>query len=143
MINKSKAFSSFSVDSIPEAKKFYGDTLGLDVTEQPEGLKLEIGGLQVFLYPKEGHEPATFTVLNFPVKNVEETVDELTDAGITFEQYTGGIETDEKGIFRGDDETGGPTEIAWFADPAGNILSIMTAEYMEEDNKKTATAKAK
>lgn len=141
MINNKQAFSSFSVDDIPAAKEFYGETLGLKATEMPEGLQLEIGGLSVFLYAKDDHEPASFTVLNFPVDDVEKTVDELTDLGVTFEQYEGELKTDEKGIFHGDEETGGPDKIAWFTDPAGNILSVMTAEYMVEDNKKTKAAK--
>ena len=141
MIKKTQAFSSFSVDDIPAAKEFYGETLGLNVAEMPEGLQLEIGGLKVFLYPKDDHEPASFTVLNFPVDDVEKTVDELTDLGVTFEQYEGEMKTDEKGIFHGDEETGGPDQIAWFTDPAGNILSVMAAAYMSEDKTKASAAK--
>lgn len=125
MFENTKAFSSFSVDDLQKARNFYGDTLGLDVSEQPEGLGIhfEKGG-DVFLYPKTSHEPATFTVLNFFVDNVEEAVDELTGKGISFEQYGGEIKTDEKGISRGN---GGPV-IAWFKDPAGNILSVLEAK---------------
>jgi len=143
MINTKQAFSSFSVNDLAEAKEFYGDTLGLDVAEMPEGLQLTIGGLSVFLYLKEDHEPASFTVLNFPVDNVEKTVDELNGLGITFEQYEGELETDEKGVFHGGKgKGGGPEAIAWFTDPAGNILSVMTAEHMAEDKKKSASAKS-
>jgi len=142
MIDKNNAFSSFSVDDIPEAKKFYGDTLGLKVAEMSEGLQLEIGGLKVFLYAKDDHEPASFTVLNFPVDDVEKTVDKLTDLGVAFEQYDGELKTDEKGIFHSDEETGGPPAIAWFADPAGNILSVMTAKYVAEDEKKSKAARS-
>ncbi len=142
MIKKTQAFSSFSVDDIPAAKEFYGETLGLNVAEMPEGLQLEIGGLKVFLYPKEDHEPASFTVLNFPVDDVEKTVDELTDLGVTFEQYEGEIATDEKGIFHGGEENGGgPDKIAWFTDPAGNILSIVEGESASEDKTKASAAK--
>ena len=125
MFENTKAFSSFSVDDLAAAKDFYGGTLGLDVSEQPEGLgiHLEKGG-DIFLYPKNNHEPATFTVLNFFVDNVERAVDELNGKGVSFEQYGGEIKTDEKGISRGN---GGPV-IAWFKDPAGNILSVVEAD---------------
>jgi len=116
-----KAFSGFSVDDLQKAKKFYTETLGMEVTEQKEGLALNInGGLPVFIYPKPNHAPATFTILNFKVANTEAAVDELTRRGIQFEHYDGPIATDEKGIFKGN----GPT-IAWFKDPAGNILSVL------------------
>lgn len=122
MFEDTKAFSSFSVDDVRKAKDFYGGTLGLDVSEQPEGLGIHLdSGGDIFLYPKSNHEPATFTVLNFFVDNVEKAVDELNGKGITFEQYGGDIKTDEKGISR---DNGGPT-IAWFKDPAGNILSVV------------------
>jgi catechol 2,3-dioxygenase-like lactoylglutathione lyase family enzyme len=144
MINNTNAFSSFSVNDISKAKEFYGGTLGLGVTEMPEGLSIEIGGNKVFLYPKEDHRPASFTVLNFPVDDVEATVDELTAAGVTFEQYTGEIETDEKGIFYGgagsEGKGGGPDKIAWFTDPAGNILSIVEGEFVSEKDEKSASA---
>ena len=120
MFKDTHAFSGFSVDDIPRAKQFYGETLGLNVTDEMDALALHLGGGgNVFLYPKENHVPATFTVLNFPVADVEEAVDRLTAAGVTFERYDG-IESDEKGIHRGE----GPT-IAWFKDPAGNILSVL------------------
>jgi len=122
MFKDTKAVSSFSVNDLQKAKKFYGETLGLDVTEGSMGI-LNItlaGGGKIFVYPKPNHTPATFTVLNFPVADVEKTVDELTALGITFEHYDGQIKTDEKGIVRG----GGPV-IAWFKDPAGNVLSVL------------------
>jgi len=121
MFKDTKAFSGFSVDDIPRAKQFYGETLGLNVTEEHGMLMLHLaGGATVLAYPKGNHEPASFTILNFPVPDVEEAVDRLTEAGVPFEHYEGDIGTDEKGIFRGE----GPT-IAWFRDPAGNILSVL------------------
>ncbi len=120
MFKTNKAFSSFSIDDLQQAKKFYGNTLGLKVSESPEGLELHPGNLDVFLYPKSNHKPASFTVLNFLVDDIEATVDELTKSGVRFEHYEGAIRTDEKGIHR----NGGPT-IAWFKDPAGNILSVV------------------
>lgn len=120
-----KAFSTFSVNDLKEAKEFYGKTLGLKVREEEEGLALEFGGgLNVFIYPKEDHQPATFTVLNFPVDDIDEAVDKLTGLGVGFESYEGEMKTDEKGIFRGKDRGQGPN-IAWFKDPAGNILSVI------------------
>ena len=122
MFEDTQAFSGFSVNDIPRAKQFYGETLGLNVTEQNGMLMLHLaGGGAVLVYPKENHEPATFTILNFPVPDVEATVDRLTETGVPFEHYEGsGLQTDEKGIMRGE----GPT-IAWFKDPAGNILSVL------------------
>jgi catechol 2,3-dioxygenase-like lactoylglutathione lyase family enzyme len=121
MLKESKAFSTYSVDDIPRAEQFYGQTLGLDVADEMDGLVLHLaGGNDVFLYPKDNHEPATFTVLNFPASDVDEAVDRLTEAGVRFEQYEGELQTDEKGVFRGE----GPT-IAWFKDPAGNVLSVI------------------
>ncbi len=121
MFKKSKAFSGFSVDDIAAAKQFYGDTLGVDVTEQDGMLELHLaGGGVVLVYPKPNHAPATYTVLNFPVDNVEQAVDELTAKGVRFEHYEGEMATDAKGIFRGQ----GPV-IAWFQDPAGNIVSVL------------------
>jgi catechol 2,3-dioxygenase-like lactoylglutathione lyase family enzyme len=122
MFKDSKAFSTFAVNDVPKAKQFYGETLGLEVADEMGGLTLKLaGGTAVFVYPKADHTPASFTVLNFPVEDVEAAVDQLTAAGVRFEQYEGEIATDEKGIHR-DDE--GPA-IAWFADPAGNILSVL------------------
>lgn len=121
MFKDAKAFSSFSVNDLKQAKEFYGQTLGLDVKENQEGLELRTGGQSVFLYPKPNHTPASFTVLNFPVDNIETAVDELESLGIRLEHYDlPDMKTDEKGIFRGP----GP-QIAWFKDPAGNILSVL------------------
>ena len=123
ILHDAKAFQSFSVDDIGKARAFYRDTLGLDVAESPMGLELEVGGgSKVFVYPKPDHKPATFTILNFPVDNVDEAVDKLTSTGIRFEQYDlPDIKTDARGIAR---DTEGPA-MAWFKDPAGNILSVM------------------
>jgi catechol 2,3-dioxygenase-like lactoylglutathione lyase family enzyme len=122
MLRDSKAFSTFAVDDVPAAERFYGETLGLGVAGEMGGLRLRLGtGAEVFVYPKADHTPASFTVLNFPVEDVEAAVDRLTAAGVRFEQYEGEIATDEKGIHRGGE---GPT-IAWFKDPAGNILSVL------------------
>jgi catechol 2,3-dioxygenase-like lactoylglutathione lyase family enzyme len=124
MFRDTKAFSTFSVDDVPRARQFYAETLGLNVSEEMGGLGLHLGGGgEVFVYPKDDHTPATFTILNFPVKDVEEAVEQLTNAGVRFEQYEGELQTDEKGIYRGE----GPT-IAWFKDPAGNILSVLEME---------------
>ncbi len=123
MLSNSAAFSGFSVDDIPRAKQFYAETLGLDVSEQNDILTLHLpGGAKVIIYPKgDQHEPANFTILNFPVPNVEDAVRDLTDRGIALERYEGTpTETDELGVFRG----GGPL-IAWFKDPAGNVLSVI------------------
>jgi predicted enzyme related to lactoylglutathione lyase len=124
MLKHSKAFSGFSVNDIEKAKKFYSEILGLDVTDNPMGLiELNIeGGSHIIIYPKPNHVPATFTILNFPVNNIDEAVDELIKKGIQFEQYEAPIKTDEKGICRSDGK--GPN-IAWFKDPAGNILSVL------------------
>jgi catechol 2,3-dioxygenase-like lactoylglutathione lyase family enzyme len=120
MFEHTKAFSGFSVDDIPKAKQFYGETLGLRVTEENGMLTLHIAGdRNTLVYPKEDHTPATFTILNFPVDDVDKTVEELTARGVRFERYEG-FDQDEKGVFRG----GGPL-IAWFKDPAGNILSVI------------------
>jgi catechol 2,3-dioxygenase-like lactoylglutathione lyase family enzyme len=123
MFKDTKAFSGFSVDDVPAAKRFYGETLGLEVSEEMGGLELHLaGGNRIFVYPKDDHVPATFTILNFPVDDVERTVDALTAAGVRFERYDlPGLKTDERGIAR---DPGGPT-IAWFKDPAGNILSVL------------------
>ena len=126
MFSYSNTFSSFSTNSIENIKTFYSQTLGLNVTEDEMGiLTLHLNDdSTAIIYPKGGqHQPATFTVLNFEVDNIDETVDELTNSGVRFEQYSGQIETDEKGIFRSD----GP-QIAWFKDPAGNILSVIQPE---------------
>jgi catechol 2,3-dioxygenase-like lactoylglutathione lyase family enzyme len=120
MFEDTKAFSGFSVDDIPKARQFYGDTLGLRVSEENGLLQLHIAGdRDVLVYPKEDHTPATFTILNFPVDDVEAAVDQLAARGVRFERYEG-VEQDDKGVFRGE----GPL-IAWFKDPAGNILSVL------------------
>ncbi|MGH2736975.1 MAG: VOC family protein [Actinomycetota bacterium] len=125
MFKDTKAFSGFAVDDVPRAKEFYGQTLGLDVTETYGMLSLHIaGGSNVLVYPKPNHVAATFTILNFPVVDVDGAVAELTKRGVQFEIYDeGDLKTDEKGIFRGE----GPN-IAWFKDPAGNILSVLEQE---------------
>lgn len=122
MFKNTKAFSGFSVSDIQKAKEFYSRTLGLEVSEMKGLLFLNIaGGTKILIYPKPNHTPATFTILNFPVDNVEKAVDELTKRGVRFEIYNeADLKTDEKGIFRG----AGP-KIAWFKDPAGNILSVL------------------
>jgi catechol 2,3-dioxygenase-like lactoylglutathione lyase family enzyme len=123
MFKDTKAFSTFSVNDLQKAKDFYGRTLGLEVSEMPEGLQLSIaGGVKIFIYPKPNHTPATFTIVNFPVKDIEKAVDELTKLGVRFEQYDEPIKTDEKGIHR---SGGVGPDIAWFKDPAGNILSVL------------------
>jgi catechol 2,3-dioxygenase-like lactoylglutathione lyase family enzyme len=122
MLENSKAFSGFAAPDIAKEKEFYAKTLGLKVTEEHGLLTLHLaGGNNVLIYPKPDHVPATFTVLNFPVEDVDLAVDELSKSGVRFEKYDGPeIKTDEKGIMRGN----GPT-IAWFKDPAGNILSVL------------------
>ena len=122
LFKEAKSFSSFSVNDLRKAKEFYGDTLGLQVKETPEGLELQTANNVVFLYPKPNHTPASFTVLNFHVDDIEEAVDELKGMGVTLEHYDlPDIKTDEQGIARGPH---GPI-IAWFKDPAGNILSVL------------------
>jgi len=122
MLRESKAFSGFSTDDIEAARAFYSGVLDLEVTEQMGILTLHLGGgHRAIVYPKPDHRPADFTVLNFPVADIEQAVDELTRAGVRFETYEGTpMATDAKGIFRG----GGPL-IAWFTDPAGNVLSVI------------------
>jgi predicted enzyme related to lactoylglutathione lyase len=127
MFKNTKAFSGFSVNDLEKAKDFYQNMLGLDVTLIDMGngngiLELHMaGGSKIIVYPKPNHTPATFTILNFPVGDVEKAVDELTQRGVKFEHYNSEyMKTDEKGIFRG----GGPV-IAWFTDPAGNIMSVI------------------
>jgi catechol 2,3-dioxygenase-like lactoylglutathione lyase family enzyme len=122
MLTESKAFSGFSVDDPEKARRFYEDTLGLRVSdvEMPGLMRLHLGsGADVLVYPKADHTPATFTVLNFPVPDVEQAVDQLTARGVRFEHYEN-PPTDAKGIMR----EGGPL-IAWFTDPAGNVFSVI------------------
>ena len=122
MFKDAETFTSFSTNDLQKANEFYGRTLGLDVSETPEGLQIKLAdGHAIFLYPKSNHEPATYTVLNFQVDNIDEAVDELNKLGISLEHYDlPDLKTDEKGIFRHQ----GP-QIAWFKDPAGNILSVI------------------
>lgn len=125
MLNTNKAFSSFSVNDMQKAKDFYGKTLGVELSSGPEGtLELKLGGgAKALLYPKPNHQPATFTVLNFPVPSVDKAVDDLNQRGVRFEIYNEpNLKTDARGVSRGN----GPT-IAWFKDPAGNILSVLEA----------------
>ena len=122
MFEHTKAFSGFSVDDIPKAKQFYGETLGLRVSEEHGMLHLHLAGdRDTLVYPKDDHTPATFTILNFQVDDIDDAVDQLTARGVRLERYEGS-DQDEKGIFRG----GGPL-IAWFKAPAGNILSVLQA----------------
>ena len=121
MLKDSHAFSGFSTNDIAKAKEFYGPTLGLEVTEENGMLTLVLaGGGRVLIYPKADHVPATFTVLNFPVDDIDGTADKLAAAGVEFERYEGAGQ-DERGIARAY-----PPPIAWFKDPAGNILSVIT-----------------
>jgi len=121
IFKEAKSFSSFSVNDLKAAKEFYGQTLGLDVSETPEGLELHTGDNAIFLYPKPNHAPASFTVLNFKVDDIEATVHELAAIGVTLERYNlPGIKTDDRGIVQNPGH-----QIAWFKDPAGNILSVI------------------
>jgi catechol 2,3-dioxygenase-like lactoylglutathione lyase family enzyme len=120
MFGTTKAFSGFSVNDIAAAKAFYGDTLGLRVSEDHGMLTLHIAGdRDILVYPKPNHTPASYTILNFPVDDIDRAVDELVERGVTFERYEG-MGQDGRGINR----AGGPP-IAWFTDPAGNILSVL------------------
>jgi catechol 2,3-dioxygenase-like lactoylglutathione lyase family enzyme len=121
MFENTKAYSGFAVDDLEKAREFYGETLGLKTSEEEQGaFTLHIAGDRpTLVYPKPDHAPASYTILNFPVDDIGEAVDELTRRGVRFERYDG-FEQDEKGIFRGE----GPL-IAWFKDPAGNILSVI------------------
>ena len=123
MLKNSEAFSGYSVRDLERAKDFYGNVLGLEVSMEEAGLALRVAGRNpVFVYPKDNHEPATYTVLNFPVDDIDKAVDDLVAAGVTFEHYGEGFGQDEKGISR---DPRGPTGIAWFKDPDGNILSVI------------------
>lgn len=133
MLKHSHTFSSYSIDDIGKAKAFYGEVLGLDIRQHPhmeDLLELHLEGRSpVLLYAKKDHAPATFTVLNFPVEDVEKTVDDLTSHGVRFESYDlPGIKTDAKGI----SHSMGP-DIAWFKDPAGNILSVLSPKFMKTE----------
>jgi catechol 2,3-dioxygenase-like lactoylglutathione lyase family enzyme len=120
MFTNTKAFSGFAVDDVDRARTFYADTLGLETSEENGILTLLIAGDRpTIVYPRPGHTPAEYTILNFPVDDIERTVDELTARGVEFERYEG-FDQDDRGIHRG----GGPL-IAWFRDPAGNVLSVL------------------
>ncbi|HLL35118.1 VOC family protein [Streptomyces sp. NPDC052773] len=128
MFGQSQAFSGFSVDDLDAARRFYGDTLGLEVQEAGQGamrmLILSLGsGARVFVYPKDTHTPATFTILNFPVDDIDAAVAELERRGVTLERYPE-FDHDDKGVVRGGGGEG-PAAIAWFTDPAGNVLSVL------------------
>ncbi|HEV3228641.1 MAG TPA: VOC family protein [Solirubrobacteraceae bacterium] len=120
MFASTRAFSGFAVNDLEKARKFYGETLGLETSQEHGLMTLHLAGDRgTLVYPKPGHTPADYTILNFPVEDVEQAVDELASRGVRFERYDG-VEQDERGIFRG----GGPY-IAWFKDPAGNVLSVL------------------
>ena len=122
MLQDSVAYSGFSVNDLAKAKQFYGETLGLKVEENPLGLTLRLAGRNgIFIYQKDNHEPATYTILNFPVEDIAGVARELKTKSVTFEQYAG--MTGEDGIARDPDPT--HPDIAWFRDPAGNFLSIV------------------
>jgi catechol 2,3-dioxygenase-like lactoylglutathione lyase family enzyme len=125
MFKAKTAFSGFSVNDLAKAKNFYTQTLGLEVEDDGVGVRLHLpGGGTVFAYPKRDHQPATFTILNFAVDNIDAAVDDLTSRGVQFEHYDNVPKTDEKGILRGRAANRGP-DIAWFKDPAGNFLSVI------------------
>jgi predicted enzyme related to lactoylglutathione lyase len=120
MFADTKAFSGFAVDDVEKAREFYGETLGIAISEENGMLTLQIAGDRpTLVYPRHGHIPAEYTILNFPVQDIDQAVEELSARGVRMERYEG-IEQDEKGVFRG----GGPY-IAWFKDPAGNVLSVL------------------
>lgn len=126
MFKQANAFSSFSVDDLEAAKTFYGETLGCEVDDSEMGIELRFpSGHTVFIYDKENHEPASFTVLNFPVDDINVAIDSLTEAGIAMERYDSlPGEQDERGVLRGKTAGMGP-DIAWFKDPAGNVLAVL------------------
>jgi catechol 2,3-dioxygenase-like lactoylglutathione lyase family enzyme len=128
MFESSKAFSGFSTDDLEAARRFYGETLGIKVTEDNGLLTLHLddGARPTLVYPKEDHVPATYTILNFPVADIDEAVDALVAKGVEFEKYPGSPQ-DEKGVMRGKAHDMGP-DIAWFKDPAGNILSVLVVD---------------
>ena len=125
MFKARAAFSGFSVDDLAKAQEFYAGILVLKVDKDVMGLTLHLpGGATVYVYSKDNHQPATFTILNFVVDNIDEAVDALAKKGVLFEHYTSGVVTDEKGIARGISSNRGP-DIAWFRDPAGNFVSVL------------------
>ena len=124
MFKPKTAFSGFSVNDLAKAKEFYTQTLGLQVVEEGVGLRLHLpGGGTAFAYPKDDHQPATFTMLDFVVDDIDEAVDELKSRGVSFDRFAG-MPQDEKGIMRGISHNMGP-DIAWFKDPAGNVLAVL------------------
>lgn len=124
-MNYLAAFSGYSSGDIEASKTFYSETLGLDTKENMGGLGFSVNGQQVFIYPKPNHQPATFTVLNFVVPNINEAVDELVGKGVTFDRYNNMPgEQEDRGVMRGKDAGMGPN-IAWFKDPSGNILALV------------------
>jgi catechol 2,3-dioxygenase-like lactoylglutathione lyase family enzyme len=129
MFKNTSAFSSFSVDNLKKAQEFYGNILGLEVSEIPQGLNIKLKDAgTVFVYPKPDHVPATFTILNFVVDDIDKTVDDLNGKGIQLERYDmGEMKPDAKGIYRSASKEDGPT-IAWFKDPAGNVVAILEGE---------------
>jgi catechol 2,3-dioxygenase-like lactoylglutathione lyase family enzyme len=125
MFRPTRAFSGFSVSELAAAKRFYSETLGLRVEDDGVGVRLHLpGGGTVFAYPKRDHQPATFTILNLVVDDIDAAVDELTRRGVEFEHYDNEPKTDDKGILRGRAQNRGP-DIAWFKDPAGNFMSVI------------------
>jgi len=126
MLQAKNAFTGFSVDDLTKAKEFYTQTLGLELASEEMGLRIKLpNGGQVFVYDKPDHSPASFTILNFVVDDIDKAVDDLTDSGVVFERYENmPFEQDKKGIARGRSANMGP-DIAWFKDPAGNILAVL------------------
>jgi catechol 2,3-dioxygenase-like lactoylglutathione lyase family enzyme len=136
MIDKAHAYSAFSVDDIAAARAFYAGTLGLEVADAPlgdpaagvpTGLTLRLGAARVLIYPKPNHQPASYTCLYLPTDDIERAVDELAAKGVRFERYDGAIETDAKGIHRGR----GVSPVAWFEDPAGNVIAVIQQDHRE------------
>jgi catechol 2,3-dioxygenase-like lactoylglutathione lyase family enzyme len=132
MIQTKAAFSGFSVNDLSKAKAFYTDVIGLEVVDEKMGLNFNLpGGGKLFIYEKQNHQPATYTILNFVVDDINKSVDQLVGQGVEIEHYqtetSGGPKTDEKGIARGLSSNMGP-DIAWFKDPSGNVLSVLQVQ---------------
>ncbi len=129
MLKESRAFSGFSVNDLASAEEFYGNVLGIETVRDQMGLQLKItGGNPIFVYQKPDHTPASYTILNFPVANIDQTIDELTAKGVVFEHYDNmPAEQDEKEVLRGEADAGTGPDIAWFKDPAGNVLSVLSS----------------
>ena len=124
MLADTKAYSGFAVDDVDKARKFYGEALGLKTSVEHGLMTLHLAGDRpTLVYPKPDHTPATYTILNFPVDDIDKAVDELSSRGVVFDRYDG-TDQDDKGIMRGLQRGEGP-DIAWFKDPAGNILSVL------------------